>query len=161
MPLLHLQFHGEGTTPDGRKQAIPPPVVLQRQGPTAQVALHYPAAIAQELINRGETLPNPVTGEALIDTGASVSCIDNEAARELGLNQIDVATMHSASHADQEVPVYYAAIELLGTGARFELKVAGASLKTQSLIALIGRDALGSSVLFYNGPTGQVTLVLV
>lgn len=161
MPFLHLQLHAEATTADGSKQAVPPQVALQWRGPTIQVALHFPAAVSQELTNRGETLPNPVVGNALIDTGASVSCIDVEAADEVGLNPIDLAKMHSATHADQEVPVFFAAIELLGMGRRFEVRVMGARLKEQGLIALIGRDALANSLLFYNGPAGQMTLALV
>ena len=106
-------------------------------------------------------LPAPIVGEALIDTGSTVSCIDVEAAKELGLTPIDFTKMHSASHADHEVPVYFAALEILGMAARFELRSMGTSLKAQNLIALIGRDALASSVLFYDGPTGQATLVLV
>jgi predicted aspartyl protease len=116
--------------------------------------------MAQELANRGESLPAPLVGDALIDTGASLSCIDIDAAKALGLNQIDVAKMHSASHADHEVPVYFAAIEFLGMNARFERRVMGASLKAQNLIALIGRDALANALLIHNGPTGQVTLAL-
>lgn len=51
--------------------------------------------------------------------------------------------------------------ELLGGGARFEaLRAMGASLKALGLIALIGRDALSNAVLFYNGPSGEITLVL-
>jgi predicted aspartyl protease len=159
VPFLHLQLQGEIAGPDGKKHALPPQVALQLRGPAVQVALHFPAVVAQELTNRGESLPNPVVGEALIDTGASFSCIDVEAARDLGLSQIDVAIMHSASHADQEMPVYFAAIELLGMGARLEQRVMGASLKALGLVALIGRDALATWVLFYNGPTGQVTVI--
>lgn len=160
MPFLHLQLQGEGTGADGKRHPLPPHVALQLRGPTAQVALHFPAVIAQQLASRGEALPAPVAGDALIDTGASLSCIDIEAAAELGLNQIDVGMMHSASHADQEVPVFFVAIEFLGMGLRFEQRVMGASLKAQNLIALVGRDALGSAMMFYNGPAGQVTLIL-
>lgn len=140
---------------------MPPSVALQWQGPTVQVALHFPAAVARELVNRGETLSNSIVGEALIDTGSSSSCIDIEAATELGLKLIDVTKMHSASHSDHEVPVYFASLEILGMGARFELRTMGGALRAQNLIALIGRDALAGSVLFYDGPTGQTTLVLV
>ncbi len=57
------------------------------------------------------------------------------------------------------MPVYFAAIELLGMGAKLEQRVMGASLKALGLVALIGRDALATSMLFYNGPPGQVTLI--
>lgn len=161
MPLLHIEPKLEILDRYGRSQAAPPSVALQRRGPIVQIALHFPTAFSQALVNRGEILPNPIVGDAVIDTGASHSCIDLEAALELGLMPVDVTSMQSASHPDHEVPVYFAALEILGMGARFELRSMGASLRAQNLIALIGRDALASSVLFYDGPTGQATLVLV
>jgi predicted aspartyl protease len=161
VPLLHIEPRAEIIGPDGKARVLPPSHALQWQGPTAQIALHFPASVAQELVNRGKKLANPIVGEALIDTGASSSCIDMEAAAELGLKAIDVTKMNSASHSDHEVPVYFASLEILGMGARFELRVMGGSFRSQNLIALIGRDALASSVLFYDGPTGQATLVLV
>lgn len=161
MPLLHIEPRAEILGFDGKLRVTPPSVALQWQGPTAQVAIHLSAVASQELANRGKMLPAPIVGEALIDTGSTLSCIDVEAARELGLKPIDFTKMHSASHADHEVPVYFAALEILGMAARFELRSMGASLKAQNLIALIGRDALANSVLFYDGPTGQATLVLV
>ena len=36
----------------------------------------------------------------------------------------------------------------------------GAALKEQGLLLLIGRDLLAHCTLFYNGPTGQITLSL-
>lgn len=161
MPLLHIEPKAEVLDLDGKPRATSPSVALQWHGAKVQVALQLSAAALQELANRGEKLPTPIVGEALIDTGATVSCIDIEAANELGLVPIDVTKMNSASHSDHEVPVYFASLEILGMGARFELRSMGGALKAQSLIALIGRDALAGSVLFYDGPTGQATLVLV
>lgn len=161
MPLLHIEPRGEVFDLDGKPRATSPSVALQWHGPKAQVALQLSTAASQELANRGEMLPTPIVGEALIDTGATVSCKDIEAADQLGLRPIDVTKMSSASHSDHEVSVYFASLEILGMGAHFELRMMGGPLKAQGLIALIGRDALAGSVLFYDGPTGQATLVLV
>ncbi len=161
MPLLHIEPKAEVLDLDGKPRATTPSIAFQWHGPKAQVALQLSTVALQELVNRGEMLPTPIVGEALIDTGATVSCIDIEAAGELGLAPIDFTKIHSASHANHEVPVYFVALEILGMAARFELRSMGASLKAQNLIALIGRDALADSIFFYDGPTGQATLVLV
>ena len=76
MPLLTFQLAGQAQTPDGQTIAIPPPVVLQQRGPVVQVSLTVAETVAQALAQQGSTLPIPRTGWALIDTGASVTCID-------------------------------------------------------------------------------------
>jgi hypothetical protein len=72
-------------------------------------------------------------------------------------------------HGEDLVGVFETEAEAFGEGARQfgrgpflirQVRVMGAALKAQNLIALIGRDALAGSVLFYNGPVGEVTLVL-
>jgi hypothetical protein len=55
--------------------------------------------------------------------------------------------------------VYPIQLQLIGTPIRVEVQRAlGAELKTQELIALIGRDFLANRTLFYNGMTGSITL---
>ena len=60
------------------------------------------------LEGQGKPVPAVVNGTALIDTGASSTCIDQKAAEEAGLPTIAKAAMASASHAQHEVPVYSA-----------------------------------------------------
>lgn len=55
--------------------------------------------MAQQLLQQGLQLPTTETGLALIDTGASATCIDEHVAQRMGLPTIDVVTMASASHA--------------------------------------------------------------
>ena len=83
MPILPLQLSGEGRTPDGRTVGIPHAVALQQRGPIVQVSLTVEETIARTLLEQGRELPNPITGLGLIDTGASVTCVDEEAARRL------------------------------------------------------------------------------
>jgi predicted aspartyl protease len=103
---------------------------------------------------------NTVEGYALIDTGAFISCIEEEAARKLGLSAVDVVNMTSASHESTEVNVYAARIEIVaGQLIQFDLpRVLGVNLRSQRLMALIGRDILAKCTLFYNGMMGQITL---
>ena len=104
-------------------------------------------------------MPAPVSGIALIDTGASDTCIDEQTARSMGLPVIDVVNMSSASQAITPRNVYPITIEI--TGLPFPLNAPhaiGAELRSQGLLLLVGRDALQFCTLFYNGVTGQITL---
>jgi predicted aspartyl protease len=117
--------------------------------------------MAMALLSSGKRVPSPVSGFALVDTGASVTCVDNSKAIELGLPVVDTVKMTSASHDAFEQPAYPINIEIVGTPIQFGLpKAMGANLAPQGLLALIGRDVLQLFTMFYNGPTGQITLSL-
>jgi len=116
--------------------------------------------MAQALIQRGTPAPAVKSGLALIDTGASVSCIDEQVAAELKLPVVDVGQMTSASHAAHPCNLYPIQI-LLPAGIGFAApRAMGANLAVQGIIAIIGRDILQVCTLFYNGYAGQITLSL-
>jgi predicted aspartyl protease len=111
-------------------------------------------------MQQGLTVPTPVSGSALIDTGASQTCIDDAIDQQLQLPVIDVVNMTSASHASTQQNIYPVLIEVVG-GIRINVpRAMGANLASQSLAALIGRDFLQRCTLFYNGPSGLITLAL-
>jgi hypothetical protein len=101
-----------------------------------------------------------ITGvEALIDTGATISCIDKALAAALKLPAVDKqkfggaaglyeAEMHSAQiHVPSLVATIhglFAAVDLVGGGQRH--------------VALIGRTFLQNLKMAYDGTTGKVTL---
>jgi predicted aspartyl protease len=135
--------------------------VLQQRGPIVQVSITTEENIAKSLAQQGKILPPPKAGWALIDTGASVTCVDDQAAKDLGLPVIDVVPMCSASHAQTLQNVYPIQITIPGLGFNLQApRAVGAALDAQGLILLIGRDVLQMCTLFYNGPAGQVTLSL-
>ena len=112
----------------------------------------------QLLATQGKPAPDAIHGLALIDTGASNTCFDQQAALNAGLPIIDMGMMASASHAEQEVPVFAGRLvipEFTNIDTEYAL---GANLDGQNLIALIGRDLLQSAVLVYNGTDGTVSL---
>jgi len=159
VPILHAQLTGQGQTPDGRPLSLHPAVVLQQRGPVVQVAVTLEQAFAGTLIQQGKSVPQPITGLALIDTGASNTCIDDEAARSINLPVIDVGSMHSASHTKIPSNIYPVQIEIIGFPIQFRSpRTMGASLKEQGLLMLLGRDLLQRCTLFYNGGSGQITL---
>jgi predicted aspartyl protease len=112
-------------------------------------------------IQQGLTPPEPVAGLALIDTGASATCVDDEAAANLGIPVVDVVTIASASHASTQQNVYPVSFQIQGLSATVDsLRCVGAPLRAQGLLALFGRDLLQQCTLFYNGWTGQITLAI-
>jgi len=111
------------------------------------------------LLSQGKVVPTPKTGWALIDTGASNTCVDEQAAKELGLPVIDVGTMLSATHERVPCNIYpvQVATPIVSLNSP---RTMGAALAAQGLLVLIGRDVLQRCNLFYNGPIGQFTLSL-
>ncbi len=159
MPILHAQILGQGQGPDGKTVQIPPQIALVQRGPVVQASLSLQGAFAATLVQQGQAVPNPVSGLALIDTGASTTCVDDSAALSMGLPVIDVCSMTSASHAKTQCNVYPVQIEIVGFKIQFQSpRTIGAELKAQGLLLLIGRDLLAVPTLFYNGITGQITL---
>ena len=110
MPILNIQLAAQ----DPSGTPIPPLVALQQRGPVVQVSVSVEQSIAQQLLAQGIKLPAPETGLALIDSGATSTCIDEAAATRLGLPAIDVVTVASASHASTQQNVHPIQIEVMG-----------------------------------------------
>lgn len=159
MPILHIQYAGKGKTPDGAEVDIPGRTALIQRGPVLQATISLFQGMAEQLAQQGVQLPAPVTGAALIDTGAGMTCIDSAIAESMGLPVVDVAMMTSASHANTQQNVYPITIEFTGFPIRIDApRAMGAVLAPQGLALLIGRDVLQHTLLVYNGITGQITL---
>lgn len=161
MPTINIQLGGIGLTKDGKQVPLPPQTALWQRGPIAQVTIGLSDQVAQELIKRKEPVPPPSTGMALIDTGSSTSCIDEETAKAMNLPVVGEATLASASHASHKANQYPIKIEIQGMNFAFNIPTAvGAPLKCQGLTAIIGRDVLQICCFIYNGGTGVVTLCI-
>jgi predicted aspartyl protease len=159
VPILHSQITAQSKTPDAKTVDVHPAIALQARGPVIQVTVSIEQNAGQALVSQGKTLPTPKAGLALIDTGASNTCVDEQAAKELGLPVIDVATMLSATHEKVPCNVYPVLISTPIAGLNSP-RTMGAALAAQGLLVLIGRDVLQNCTLFYNGVAGQFTLSL-
>lgn len=160
MPTFHIQIAGQGKTPDGRVFQIPPAHALQQRGPVIQVTVGLEQNMSKALIQQGKAVPQPKNGYALIDTGASVTCIDEQIANDLALPVVDIGKMTSASHEGHPCNLYPAQITIPPLLTFQAPRAMGAKLAIQGLIAIIGRDVLQGCVLIYNGGTGQITLCI-
>ncbi len=85
MPILHSQIAAQAKTADGKVVQLAPAAALQLRGPILQVSITIEQNAGKGLVAQGKTLPTPKSGLALIDTGASNTCVDEQAAKDLGL----------------------------------------------------------------------------
>ena len=125
----------------------PAPGELHRLGPIVDVVLRGPTGEA-------------VSGKGIIDTGATMTCFDEDAAKHAKMPVIRTATMGSATHANVVVPVFAGQVEIAGF-ANFN-PVAGAfgAQLGDDIVALIGRDILSLTLMIYNGLQGKITLCI-
>jgi hypothetical protein len=146
----------------------PDAAVLAAVGAVLSVEVHVPPIIAQVLMNRGNPVPTPVTGFAIIDTGATLTCVHEPVLQQLGLNPTGVVHSGTASGPVQ-LSQYPARLVSPDQGWTFDVIATGVDLTGQQvpinppqppspLIALIGRDLLRNCVLIWNGPGGFWTL---
>ncbi len=145
---------------DGRVVAAPE--VLMQGGPVLPAILTLPRDLEKALPG-----PRSLQGVALIDTGASRSCFDIEAAEEIGLPVRNTEDIASVSDVVKDVPIFAGELTILGL-TKFDLLAAGLPLKrtwlkgkdTPPLIALVGRDILSRGMFVYNGPDGFASLAI-
>jgi len=134
--------------------------ILFNGGPRLPVEIKVPNALASFLTQKGQQVPAPVSGEALVDTGASISCVDETVVQGLGINPVGIAQVGTPSTASTSQLQYPVLFQFPGTTLpSIEIAHAlGSVLRPQGLLALIGRDILSSFVFVYNGLGGFVTL---
>lgn len=142
------------------------PGLLATVGAVLPIEIHVPPIIAQTLTDRGDPVPAPIAGMALIDTGATFTCVHEPVLQQLGLNPIGVTTSGTAAGPVQQSQ-YPARLVSPDQAWTFDVaSVIGVDLSgqqvpldpPQDLIALIGRNLLQYCVLVWNGPGGFWTL---
>lgn len=133
-----------------------PPEVLRLKGPCCPIDISLPQILIDQLTQQGTQIPPPVSGHALIDTGASISAIDFSVITSLQISPIGVINIGTAGGSVQ-TNLYPARFILLDL--EIELgRVIGANLRQFNIIALIGRDMLSRFLMIYHGPAGRFTL---
>ena len=156
MPTLNIRVQGEASDGD---RVPTPSELLCVSGPCVPVNLTLLPDLLKAKAEKRESLPPVVAGLALIDTGASQTCFDQDAASQAKLPVVGAAAMASATDHAVEVPVFAGQLLLAG-GININVEQGmGARLSGMpGVIALIGRDLLQSAVLVYNGTDGSVSL---
>jgi predicted aspartyl protease len=138
------------------------------KGPTTQVEIgfnqdlfHADPLVVQQAIASAHAQPLSRLVEALIDTGATDSCIDEELATELQLPLID----HwdgSGIGGTEKFNVYLGHIRIAALGLIQYGRFMGVKLSAgnQPHQALLGRSVLKDMVLVYDGRDGSVRLAV-
>lgn len=135
-------------------------------GPHITVLIALSAPRRDALIAVGKTVPTPVLGTFLIDTGASGTAVDPQLVASLGLTPKGAVMVQTPSTNGQPVPCpTYDVMLIIPSGdaavAPFfieALPVMEASFKSQGIDGLLGRDVLSKCILIYNGFTGTYDL---
>ena len=130
---------------------------LEAVGPRLPAELHLPVQLAELNL----PVPRPVAGDALIDTGASRTVVAEDALQQLGVQPVGLTQVLTPSGQELQL-LYPVAIAFVGTPERYSFSqvVGSPHLRTQGLLALIGRDLLAGGLLVYNGHAGMFTLAL-
>lgn len=131
--------------------------LLARFGPTLFVLIGFDQTYNPRVSPR-PSLPQ-LELPALVDTGASESCIDSALAQRLDLPAVDTGYISGVQGAS-ETTFYLAQIYVPRLNWTIYGRFAGVHLTTggQPHNALMGRDFLRNFVLTYEGRTGDVTI---
>lgn len=139
-------------------------LTLTETGPLVAVEVSIPPALKKFLLDKGQPIPPPQTGYALVDTGAFATAVDESVFTALGVQFIDTMPTNTP-HGPGTSHVYPATISFPGLEVD-ELameRVIGCNLKWQTrqgqeIIMLLGRDLLRHFLMVYNGPGSDVTI---
>ncbi|MCY4548965.1 MAG: hypothetical protein OXC28_11405 [Defluviicoccus sp.] len=160
MPILNSRIQGKALDEDGNEVSVSPSEALKTVGPRLEVLVSPLDEQVKVLVEHGQPVPGPVRGFALVDTGASITCIDRDVAVQAGLAVVDSGPMHSATHANEIVPIYAGRLMISGLCAVDANRAYGASLAPQGLVALVGRDILAQCQFTYNGVDGSFSIAI-
>jgi hypothetical protein len=152
-------YDGEFRTQEGK----PGPGGLLQAGPVLPVEIAIPTALSRFLSAHNQQIPAPKAGFALIDTGATRSCADNQVISSLGVSPTGIVDLGTARGRSQH-HLYPAKFSF--PAMKFEVEfgsVVGVDLSGQGagrmqIIALIGRDVLSRCILIYHGTKGSFSL---
>jgi predicted aspartyl protease len=140
---------------------------LSPKGPLLTVVVRVSDERYRALVANNHPIPAPVTIRALIDTGASITCIDPSVLRSLSLSPTGSATVNTPSTGNTPVSAdqYDVSITIHGsTNSQIPLVfntipvIQAELLLVQGFHALIGRDILEHCFFSYNGSAGFFTL---
>ena len=133
---------------------------LQLEGPKIAIAIAVPTVLAEFLARSGLPVPPARKGFALIDTGASITAVDEDVVASLGIQPIGQMKLSTPSQSRSSW-LYAARLTCSGMAMPVPeiLDIVGCTLQPQGFIALLGRNFLRNFVLVYDGRAGFFTLL--
>jgi len=152
MPVVEINYNPLKTG----QNVIQPSQNLFIHGAFVNIAI---APIPKDGIQQSVVMP--IVGKALIDTGATFTCVDENTCLTLGLNSVGIANMKhvdgTSTRTRYPVQISFPDFNLP------PLNLVGAASVVLSnmippFVALIGRDLLAHFKLTYNGPRGRIEI---
>ncbi|MBL8230603.1 MAG: aspartyl protease family protein [Bryobacterales bacterium] len=136
---------------------------ISTSGPVVDVVISVSSARREALIAANMPVPQPVPIRALVDTGASGTCIDAGVMRSLQLSPTGAIPIHTPSTGGQPHQANTFDINLTLchpqlTMTKQNIPVTEAHLAVQGIHGLIGRDVLRSCLFVYDGQGGVFAL---
>jgi hypothetical protein len=136
-----------------------------RLGPVLTALLGVSQAKREALQTAGQAIPPIIPMRALVDTGASATCIEAGLLARLGLTPTGNILVHTpttgqtAAPADQyDVSLLIPAVHGAPLFHRPAVAVTAHDFTAHGIHALIGRDILGDCLLVYNGTQKTFTI---
>jgi len=126
------------------------------------VQVSVPQELEQLLNSKGQPVPAPITGYALIDTGATMSMVDDHAVEALGVGPVGTATLQTAGGPLQSA--LYPVRVVIGVPPKQVVldltfgRITSGPLQKSGLLCLLGRDLLQHVLLVYDGANGRFTV---
>jgi hypothetical protein len=120
----------------------------------------------QALLAAGQTVPAPINVQALVDTGATCTCVDPQVLKDLSLSPNGSATMITPSSGDHPIVVNQYDVSLVIPASQNQPPLFHANIpvvesklhKLQGFHMLLGRDVLKGCLLTYDGLSGLFSL---
>lgn len=132
---------------------------LAAKGIVFNVEIGVDVATADLLTQCRQPVPNPITSQALVDTGASFLAIDQSIAQKLNLARRGINVTHTAN-GPRQCDLYAVSLAFPATALKSfnVVQAIEVDLSTQPFKCLIGRDVLSKWHLHYNGETGVISI---
>lgn len=114
-------------------------------------------------VQNKKTVPPPIRVKALLDSGCTVTSIDQELAKKLNLKTIGFNQVFTANGPVQS-PLHVVSLAFPGVAPGPTLKgidlltVQTVNLAGQQFGVLIGRDIMSRWAIHYNGPAGFISI---
>jgi len=117
------------------------------------------------MLAQGKAVPNSVQLRALVDTGATYTCIDSSVVARLNL--VRTGTMGvltpTTGAIPQLLPQYDVDLQFVSPTSQVlppleDVSVLEAALSAQGIQALIGRDILARCLFVFDGPANSFSL---
>ena len=164
LTLTHIVFEFRKDPDDPNKIQTRPIMdagsrILAQNGIIVNVAIGVDVHTAEYFRMRDEPLPEQISCQALVDTGASSLFIDRSIAEKLRLARRGITTALTAA-GPRPCNVYAVSLSFPGSTLRNYglIKAADCDLSHQEYKCLIGRDVMSLWHIHYNGQTGTISI---